>query len=530
MRPRRPFEAAPLRGAARTLTCAAALAVPAIAWATPDEALPVRDPIHDELRVLDLYHSGGYADRLRLPHLGTLPLQRHELQGPDAPLAPDDPVRRIAVARLERLLGRDPVAGRRPDPGNPPTPRLFTYAATDREHIELSAGLEGAGETIDDDSRFLSGSGLHLRSAIGLDRWLVYSHFYAGHVDDARRFADPIVPGNDFIVHTEDTYLAYTAEDGAWSGRFGRSRWHWGPGREGSLVLSRSAPAITGLSLAAHFVAIRVDVIALNATLDQAAGEQLAAHRLEWQPFDALRLGVTEAARYQSEVWQPLYLVGAIPYVLVQRFLVQDSPDSTGVLRNNILFAVDASWRVADGTRVYGEFLIDDLHAETNDNPNKLAWQLGWEGAGSAFGQRLTWGGEFTRIWRYVYTSFFDRAYEIQGESLGYPTGPDARRLRLTGAWDPSVDWQVFGAVSLTDRGENRIDRPYVPGDPKPGPGSFEGVVERTREIEAGLRWWPAGGVDLAIAAGWRRVDDAGHVPGAVARGTTGRIVVRLIR
>jgi hypothetical protein len=526
---RRILHAGP-RGRLRLMACAAALAAPAVASATPDEALPVRDPIHAELRVLDLYGSRTLDDRFRLPHLGTLPLQRHQLQGEGAPIAPGDPVRRIALARLERLLGRDPVPGRMPDPEHPPTPRLIAYAATDRERIEFSGGAEGAGETFDDRSRFTTGTGLHLRSAIGLDRWLVYSHFFAGQVDDARRFADPIFPGNDMIVHTEDTYLAYTAVDGAWNGRFGRSRWHWGPGEEGSLVLSGSAPALTGLSLGAHFVKIRVDVIALNATLDQAAGEQLAAHRLEWQPIDALRLGATEAARYRSEVWQPLYLVGAIPYVLVQRFLVQDSPDSSGVLRNNVLFAFDASWRIADGTRVYGEFLIDDLHARTNDNPNKLAWQLGWEGAGSFVGQRLTWGGELTRVWRHVYTSFFGREHSTQGEPLGFPTGPDARRLRLRGAWDPSVDWQVFGRVTLTDRGENRLGRPYVPGDPRPEPGSFEGVVERTREIEAGLRWWPASGVDLSVAGGYRKIDDAGHVPGAVSRGALGMVVVRLTR
>jgi len=514
----------------RLLTCAAALAVPAAALGSPDETLPVEDPIHAELRVLDLYRSGGFEDRFRLPHLGTLPLQRAELQGEGAPARPDDPVRRIAVARIERLLGRDPVPGRIPDPAYPATPRIFSYAATDREHLEFSAGLEGAGESFDDRSRYLTGSGVHLRSAIGLDRWLVFSHLYAGHVDDARRFADPIVPGNDVIVHTEDTYLAYTAVDGAWSGRFGRSRWAWGPGEAGSLALSATAPAITGLSLSAHFVAIRVDVIALSATLDQARGEQLAAHRLEWQPVEALRLGATETARYHSEVWQPLYLVGAIPYVLVQRFLVQDSPDSSSALRNNIQFAFDASWRIADGTRVYGEILIDDLHARTNDNPNKLAWQVGWEGAGSVAGQRLTWGGELTHVWRYVYTSFFDREYSAQGEPLGFPTGPDARRLRLRGAWDPSVDWQVFGRLTLTDKGENRLGEPYVPGDPKPAPGSFQGVIERTRDVEAGLRWWPAGGVDVSVAGGWRRVEDAGHVPGAVESGSLGRVTVRLTR
>jgi hypothetical protein len=55
-------------------------------------------------------------------------------------------------------------------------------------------------------------------------------------------------------------------------------------------------------------------------------------------------------------------------------------------------------------------------------------------------------------------------------------------------------------------------------------------VVERTREIEAGLRWWPASGVDLSVAGGYRKIDDAGHVPGAVSRGALGMVVVRLTR
>jgi Capsule assembly protein Wzi len=482
------------------------------------------------LRVLDLYPSSTLDGRLRLPHLMTQPLQRFELEG-DGP-APSlvDPVLRISLGRLERYLGRDPRTGWTPDSRFAPTPRLFAFASEDDQRIEFSAGVEGAGERFDDRSRFVSGSGLHLRSALALDQWLVSTHFFAGQVDGARRFADPIVPGNDFIVHTEDTYLAYTAADGAWSGRFGRTRWHWGPGEEGSLLLSRTSPAMTGLSLRARLASIRLDVISLSATLDQAAGEQLAAHRIEWQPFDALRLGVTEAARYRSENWQPLYLVGVIPYVLVQRFQVQDAPDSVAGLRNNEQIAFDAGWRLAPGTRVYGEFLIDDLHARTNDNPNKLAWQVGWEGAGSIVGQRVTWGGEYTRVWRYVYTSFFGRAYALQQMPIGFPTGPDARRIRVRGTWDPGIDWQAFGIVTLTDKGENGLDEPYVPGTPKPAAGSFEGVVERTRDIEAGLRWWPAGGVDVSVSGGWRRVEDAGHVPGETRDGALGSIVVRLTR
>lgn len=518
------------RWTALALAGLAAPGLPSSAQATPDETLPVRDPIVDELRVLDLYPRSLLEDRIRLPHLGTQPLQYFQLQGEGDPLVPAAPAVRIALARLERVLGRHAVSGRMPDPRFGPTPRLYTYASAEDERLEVSAGAEVYGEAYDEDTRFRNGTGAHFRTALAFDQWLVSTHFFVGHFDAARTFADPVFPESEVIAHTEDTFIGYTGAGGTWSGRLGRTRWHWGPGAEGSLLLSKTSPAMTGLSMAAHFGAIRMDVIALNATLDQARGEQLAAHRLEWQPFDALRLGVSESARYQSENWQALYLIGAIPYVLVQRFLVQDSPDSVNRLRNNVMVGFDAAWRVAPGTRIYGEVLIDDLHSRTNDNPDKLAWQLGWEGAGTIAGQRVTWGGEFTRIWRYVYTSFFGREYELQDSPIGYPTGPDARRVSVRGTWDPAVEWQVFGHAALTDRGENRLDQPFEPGSQKPAGGSFQGVVERTRDVESGLRWWPAGGVDLSVAAGYRWVEAAGHVPGATRDGVTGRFAVRLLR
>ena len=124
----------------------------------------------------------------------------------------------------------------------------------------------------------------------------------------------------------------------------------------------------------------------------------------------------------------------------MQRLQVQDEPDSGSTLRNNVIASFDAAWRIAPGTRAYGELLLDDLNARTSEVPDKLAFQLGLEGAGMVRGARLSWGAEFTRLSRFVYTSFFGRSFETQGEPLGYFTGPDSRRFRLRGAWDPSAD------------------------------------------------------------------------------------------
>jgi hypothetical protein len=316
----------------------------------------------------------------------------------------------------------------------------------------------------------------------------------------------------------------------AWGAQFGRDRWHWGPGDEGSLILSRSAAPLTALAFRGRLAGLRLDGIVLNATVDAAAGEQLAAHRLEWQPRGDLRLGLTEAARYHASGWSPLYLVGVIPYTLVQRLQVQDEPDSTGALRNNVLFGLDAAWRVAPGTRLYGELAIDDLHAKTSDNPDKIAWQIGWDGAGMIGPQRLTWGAELTRVWRYVYTSYYGRTYEAQGMPIGFPTGPDSRRVRAHLDWDSSPAWQWSARAAGTDQGEGTLADAYVPGSPRESGSHFLGVVQHTREGEIGARWWPAGGVDFAASIGYRWIDDFQNVAGASHDGAYGHVEFRFTR
>lgn len=509
-----------------------AMLAASLATAAPGQFLPVGDPIEDELRLLDLYPRGELRDRVLLPHLGTRPLQVFELQGRGAPVSGARPEVALSLARLERVLGRDPTPEFAPSPADAATPRAFRREARDGQMVEASFGIEGTllSRKQDRGSAVLSGSGLHARFAVGFDRWLAYTHQVMGRFADGQRFADPVIANTDVIVLTEETYLSTTAASGRWGVSFGRGRWHWGPGQEGSLVLSRTAAPITALAMRGSLESFRLTGAVLNATLAAAAGEQLAAHRVEWEPVDGLRIGGTEAARYRASGWQWVYAAGIIPYAVAQRLLQQDEPDSSGALRNNLLVGVDVSWRVAPGARVYGELAVDDLHSETSANPDKVAWQVGWEGAGMVRGRRVAWGGEVTRVWRHVYTSFFGRAHEAQSRPLGFPTGPDARRARVRVVVDPSPAWQGMARVTHTERGESGLDDPYVPGTPRPDASTFAGVVEREREIELGARWWPAAGIDLAARGSWRRTESAGHVPGATRDDWTAALEVRLVR
>lgn len=509
--------------AALLATLAATLLAPT-ARATTLDYLRVGDPVEAELRVLDLL--GPPSAGLRLRHLHTRPLSIDELLEtlPDSMSA--DIVRQYSETRALRQLGRE--WPERAWPGS--TPRLVQLAPAAESRFEISAGVEAAGVADEHDSHYVSGSGAHVRTALQVERWLAYSHVTFGEFEGSRAYADPIVANTDVTTLTDETYLAYASGSGRWSAMFGRNRWHWGPGDEGSLILSKTSAAYTGLSLRASVPEYRLDFAILNATLQGSAGEQLAAHRVEWQATNGLRLGLTETARYHADGWSPLYAVGIIPYVLVQRLEAQDEPDSGQALRNNVMVSGDLAWRIAPGTRVYGELLIDDLHAKSAANPNKLAYQLGLEGVGAIGTTRVTWGLEYTRLSRYVYTSFFGESFEAQGAPLGFPTGPDSERLRVRAALDFGPDWQVLAGAALTNQGELGIHDPFVPGSSYGPAFKLSGVVEQSRAVEAGLRWWPASGVDLAATVGWRWIDNQGHVDGASDSGAEARFALRLMR
>jgi hypothetical protein len=503
------------------VVCAIALAVaPSSTRATPLDFIPVGDPIEDELRVLDVL---GSTDSLA--HLGIRPLQVAEL--PSFTDSARGTAAAITETRLRRALANDrayadPVPGR--------SPRLFQRSYPDDQRVESSAALEGSGAAARGRGPdFTSPSGLHVRLGAQVDRWSLHTHLLVGHVTQGLRFAPPVLGHNDAVLHSEEAYLGYTGAGARWSMQLGRSRWHWGPGEDAGLLLSKTSAPLTGMAFHFGIRPLHADGTILSATIDQISHQQLAAHRLEWQPSSGVRLGIAEAVRYRSERWEPLYAIGVLPYALGQNLLVHDGPDSVAALRNNVQAAVDAAVRLAPGQRVYAELLIDDLRTNDAAIVSKYGYLAGWESAISAFG-RVTWGLELSRLTRFVYTSSFGEPFTAQGIPLGDPDGPDSRRVRLRAAWDTSVAWQVFGLASRTDLGESGLGRTFHPGDPYEKVDRFLGVVEHTTQAELGIRWWPAAGIDVATGAVFRRIDNADHVAGARHIEPGGELRLRLVR
>ena len=519
------------RRVARALGLALVLGSARMAAASPLEFVAVRDPFMAELRVLECYDLPADSGRYRLPHFNTWPLQRLELMGDGPPPLRGTLVRTLVAERIERELQRDATGAFATYTVPLSTPRAFQRAYPEGDRAELSLGLEGAydmsRQSGDSDTHWRDGSGLHVRAGAQVDRWLAYAHIALGQLENASSFTDVLVQHTNLAAQTDEAYLNYSAGT-HWSVTIGRQHFAWGPGEEGSLLLSKTGAPLTALYLHLRINALRADGFSLNATSEPGHGEQFAAHRIEWQPSSGVRLGVAEAARYLSDGWQAVYVASVIPYSLAQRILQQEG-DSTGS-RNNIMLSFDGSWRPADGTRLYGELLIDDLHAKSADTPNKYGWQVGADGAWTHGFTRLSWNTEYTWLSRYTYTSFFGREFTSQGIPIGFPTGPDARKLHVRITWDPRVAWQLSGVVERTWKGENNFDEPFIPGSPVPDVGKLEGIVQTTDDATGVLRWWPASGVDLSLSLGFSRTANVDHVQGNDQDGVHGAIAFRLVR
>jgi len=55
-------------------------------------------------------------------------------------------------------------------------------------------------------------------------------------------------------------------------------------------------------------------------------------------------------------------------------------------------------------------------------------------------------------------------------------------------------------------------------------------MLQRTREAEVGLRWWPASGVDLSAWLGYRWIENFDHTPGDDRDTPTATLEFRLTR
>jgi hypothetical protein len=358
---------------------------------------------------------------------------------------------------------------------------------------------------------------------------VIHSDLVAGnHSDEPRGIPDfgtlnALVEGEDFNSWIQRAYVRIDTK--VIDVLYGRDWLRWGPGRTGTLGLGDAAQALNHLLLQKR--TSRFDFTTFVATLDFSQEEMLAGHRLEARLTRNLTVGVAEQARFKSLQQAPLYLFAFYPYSLTEKIVGVDSRLDDDI-RNNVMWTIDADWAPARGTRVYGEFLLDDLSFSSDKKPTQVGYQLGVARSGVGGLDALVLEAEYTRIYRYTYSqarrssgdggsdSLYGLDFEHNGYSLGHPIGPDAEAYFVAARYDasPASKWDL--SIEIRRSGEGGLGEGWRTGEPIPDTSELSGVVETDTRVMLGYTYYPEflHGSWLGAGGGLHRVTNEHNLKG----------------
>lgn len=377
-------------------------------------------------------------------------------------------------------------------------PTLGLQVRSGEEPVELGdstrAGLYGA---------FLIGCSAALQGQL-----------FIGEIEDGRTFADPLIHGTDILYFSEDISASVATRDLRL--RLARGRHHWGAGAGASLLLDRRAAPI---SFFEWDVALPAGIRFRSWTGSLNISEQrgIAAHRLEVPIRENLRIAIAEGVRYPGGPEHPLYLLGLLPYTLVQRLDEQDSvADSLRYRqRNNVLAEIGAVWRIRPGLLSYIEILIDDLPAETAENPVRAGARLGLATMLGSRAEPIEVRIEGTKISRYTYAVDYagidDADWIHQGSAIGEPDGPDQEALRLWVGRSVGRDHHLQLHALYANRGGGALGEAWTAcgctGSTRQAL-RVSSPVERERRVALRWRWVPRDNLAVESHAGLAHLRD----------------------
>jgi hypothetical protein len=341
---------------------------------------------------------------------------------------------------------------------------------------------------------------------------------------------DPEWPGRrdlDLAWRTIEAYLSAQFKYGSvFYGQMDRS---WGPVGVEGIGLSDYGYSDTELGFEIGVDAVRLTGLAR--TLEDARDSNGARiHRY----FFAHRLGVRAGDRLRLGLWETTVLAGA-DREFDGRYR---NPLSLLLLANqyglgadgNVLFGLDAQYRVGRGTTVEAQIGIDDLQYENTSGedryPNRWAFTVAAHGP---LGSRLAWRGLYTQASSLAFRTLnpFENLSD-GGVGLGRNFA-DMDRVTVTLSIPAGTRWLLTPELTLQRQGEGDINDPFPASPDEAGriPQLFIGTVERTWRAAVALSG-RQGPLDLRATAGLHHVVNAGNEEGNTENRFVGRLQATL--
>jgi hypothetical protein len=340
---------------------------------------------------------------------------------------------------------------------------------------------------------------------------------------------DPEWPGRrdlDLAWRMVEAYLSAQFKYG--SVFYGQMDRNWGPvGIEG-IGLSDYGYSETELGFEVGVDAVRLAGLARS--LEDARDSTGARiHRY----FFAHRLGVRVTDRLRLGLWETTVLAGADrefdgryrnPLSLLL-FANQYGLGADG----NVLFGLDAHYRVGKGTTFEAQLGIDDLQYENTSGadryPNRWAFTLAAHGP---LGSRFSWRGLYTQASSLAFRTI-DPFENLTDGGVGLGRNfDDMDRVTLTVSVPAGTRWLLTPELTLQRQGEGDINDPFPTPDEAGGiPQLFIGTVERTWRAAVAVSG-RQGPLDLRATAGFHHVVNAGNQEGNTENLFVGRLQATL--
>ncbi|OGN95738.1 MAG: hypothetical protein A2Y89_05100 [Chloroflexi bacterium RBG_13_51_18] len=294
----------------------------------------------------------------------------------------------------------------------------------------------------------------------------------------------------------------------------GREPLQWGHSLGGSTLFSGEGPALDGFRYAFDFWNLKFSYF--HAGLDPLVldgaryNRYLVGHRLCWQIAPEVEVGLGEATVYGGE-GESLRLAYLNPLTL--HYIEQFASDA---LDDNPFWLVDFDARPLEGVRLWGQFMVDDLQYEADEEPPEIAFLAGVSWADPLGLVGFSLGAEYVRVWNWVYNVPDPYARLLfLGRPLGFPRGNDTDRWSVLAAASFGPDFSMDISVTLDRRGEGRIENDWA------AEGFTEetfpsGVVESSRDYRLDFVWHPTRDLVTTFTAGYADAENFGNVEGAI--------------
>lgn len=365
-------------------------------------------------------------------------------------------------------------------------------------------------------------------------------------------FAGEAVFGN-FVVATRTAAEPRIADDPEWPGRhdleliwrfpeaylgaqfkhvtlfYGQMDRNWGPtGIAGLGVSDYAYPQVeAGFELGTETFRLLGLARTLEDERDDAGARvhrYFFAHRVGVRLSDRLRLGLWETtviagqdrefdARYRNPV--------ALLLLANQYGLGADG---------NVLFGLDAQWRVAGRTLLEAQVALDDLQYENTSGedryPNRYAFTVA---ASGPLGARYAWRALYTQASSLAFRTLDPfESFTTGGVGLGRNFA-DQDQITVTVSVPGGTRWLFTPELTLLRQGQGRIGDPFPATGADAGevPTLFIGTVEHTWRAAVGVSG-RQGPLDLRASAGLHHVVDAGNVDGSTVDRFEGRLQATL--